>query len=421
MSLYKSWYVTKALAAAVQSANLSGNKVTFKYMVASRDKIDEKDYSGLTNDLLKTVKIDDKALVSSNDVTNNDATVVSVFTDRGVKEEHELNTFLLIAEYNGKEFLAGIMSANTPYLMPKENDNEHAEYTIRAVLTISNTAVVNVELNPEAIATNDSVNKVKNNVAAINKTLDEEVAKLNGGNEFKQDAIFDKNVSINGTLNATANQALRSDFSVSSQTANLAKKLALYELEDGADLNTLKEAGNYFCTSKKMVNSPVGNWFTLVIVQNGQWNGTQTLTDTNSGDTYIRTWNTGGKWFSSWEKTGRDSQIVHNTGDETIKGTKKFENTIDGTVENAKYSGQLRLIRVNEYYSADNLTDPGTYSCENGHLVGLPAYPIWGTLEVMNNLEGDVIQRFNVTNGMDAYVIQRIKNNNGWHPWRTIV
>lgn len=420
MSLYKSWYVTKALTTAVQSAGLSGNKVTFKYMLASSDKVDEKDLSGLTNDLLNMIKVDDVALVSSSEVTNNDATIVAVFTDKGVKEAHELNTFLLVAEYNGKKFLAGIMLANTPHLMPKENDNEHAEYTIRSVLSISNTAVVNVELNPEAIATNESVNKVKNDVAAINKTLDEEVAKLNSGNEFKQDAVFDKDVSIKGTLNATAKQALRSDFSVSAQTTNLAKKLALYELDDGTNLNTLKEAGNYFCTTKKMVNSPVENWFTLVVVQNGQWNGTQTLTDTNSGNTYIRTWNNDGRWFSQWEKTGRDSQLVHNTGNETIEGTKKFANTIDGTVENAKYSGQLRLIKVSEYYSADNLVEPGIYCAENGHLTGLPANPIWGTLEVMKNIEGDVIQRFNVTNGMDAYVIQRVKNNNGWQPWRTI-
>lgn len=213
MSVYKPWYLTKYLASAIQSANTSANKITFKYMFGSSDSIDEKDYSGLTNDLMKSIKLDDIAKISSNEVSNTDATIVAVFTNKGVTKDHTLNTIGIVAEYNGKEFLAAICSANTPYLMPQESDNEHVEYTIRAVLGISNTGVVTVSMDPSAVATNEQLDKVRDSlketdnlaqdnskkIGLINSDLSSgDIARVSKSNSFKGP------VTVNGDLTTTA-------------------------------------------------------------------------------------------------------------------------------------------------------------------------------------------------------------------------
>lgn len=381
MSVYKPWYLTKYLASAIQSANTSANKITFKYMFGSSDSIDEKDYSGLTNDLMKSIKLDDIAKISSNEVSNTDATIVAVFTNKGVTKDHTLNTIGIVAEYNGKEFLAAICSANTPYLMPQESDNEHVEYTIRAVLGISNTGVVSVSMDPSAVATNEQLDKVRDSlketdnlaqdnskkIGLINSDLSSgDIARVSKSNSFKGpvtvngdltttagtnfNSLWVNNSSyLNGPTYISGNTSINRDLTVNGAlhaTADYAYKNVPIEIADGTDLNDLREQGNYYCTIRQMKNSPVPNWITLVVVKNGDWNGTQTVTDTNSGDTYVRVWNSGGKWFSSWEKVARDSQTVHNSGDETISGNKKFSNKIDGSItgtathaDSASYAG----------------------------------------------------------------------------------
>ncbi|WP_413627676.1 hypothetical protein R4B61_00295 [Fructilactobacillus vespulae] len=162
MTVYKPWYITKMLSSSITSANVSNNKIVFKYMFGSNDVIDEKDYSGLTNDLINTITIDDKVNISSTYDTDGILTITSVFTNSNVTKEHKLNTIGIVAEYNGKEFLAAISSANTPYLMPVYSDNERVEYTIRAQLGVSNTSVVDLSLDPVSLVTNETVTKIKN-------------------------------------------------------------------------------------------------------------------------------------------------------------------------------------------------------------------------------------------------------------------
>lgn len=93
-----------------------------------------------------------------------------------------------------------------------------------------------------------------------------------------------------------------SECAVTAAHSDIAEKLTSTDLASGTDLNTILETKNYSCGDNRVVNSPVNNWFTLVVVKNGDWNGMQTVTNTNSGDMYVRVWNQGGKWFSPWRK-----------------------------------------------------------------------------------------------------------------------
>ncbi|GAP04873.1 pyocin knob domain-containing protein [Fructobacillus tropaeoli] len=406
MSVYKPWYLTKYLASAIQSANTSNNKITFKYMFGSSDSIDEKDYTGLTNDLLKSIKLEDIAKISSNDVSNTDTTVVAVFTNKGVVNDHTMNTIGIVAEYNGKEFLAAICSANTPYLMPKESDNEHVEYTIRAVLGISNTGVVSVVMDPSAVATNEQLDKVRTSL----KSTDDKTI-------INQKNIADIKDPNSGVKVANASHADRAD------DANYAGEAAIANyknnlLKDGSDISLIETSGYYYARNASGITGVPkdfnSKYFDVTTWVNGS-NGFMFIVDDFNNLYYRKRQN--GVWQDYTPMPLDANKFTRNDRRETIHEEWTFEKQLHATVD---YAYRNILIKVNENYSADNLTEPGTYCAENGHLVGLPAYPIWGTLEVMKNIEGDVIQRFNVTNGMTAYVIQRIKNNGGWQPWRTI-
>ncbi|MDE6555306.1 MAG: pyocin knob domain-containing protein, partial [Lactobacillus sp.] len=73
-----------------------------------------------------------------------------------------------------------------------------------------------------------------------------------------------------------------------------------YDINDNADLNNYKQPGFYNASGTKNIkNAPVGSWFALIVNAN-QWNGEQTLYDTNSHLTYIRTWSANG--FTAWHQ-----------------------------------------------------------------------------------------------------------------------
>ncbi|MDF7636916.1 hypothetical protein PT274_01380 [Leuconostocaceae bacterium ESL0958] len=196
MSLYKNWYLTTSLVSAMQSATVTNEKINFKYIFASSDTIDEKDYQSLTNDLLKQIKISDYAKVSSSEVNGKDAIIFGTFTNKGVTNEHLLNTLGIVAEYRGKEFLAGISSANKPFIMPKESDLEQSEYTIKAILTITNTNTIDVRIDPAALATVQQINDVKADISQFKSHVESDFAKLHESNQFTADVSIDGKLSV---------------------------------------------------------------------------------------------------------------------------------------------------------------------------------------------------------------------------------
>lgn len=200
MNLYKNWFVTSMLTDAEQVSVNSQKKITFKKMIASEDIVSDADFSGLTNDALTTIKAKQTALISSTTVKGSNVTITSVFTNAGITADYMMNTIMLVAEYNGSEFLAAITAANRAYRVPMESDNERVEYTIKAQLGISNTELVNLNMDPAAIATNEQLAATKKEILTITdnqqkhlETLDQkdtQNVKLTGNQTIKDSKTF---------------------------------------------------------------------------------------------------------------------------------------------------------------------------------------------------------------------------------------
>lgn len=194
-------------------------------------------------------------------------------------------------------------------------------------------------------------------------------------------------------------------------TVTLSKRPVMFDLADGTDLNSIRISGSYSCGSNRVGNSPINSWFSLVVVQNGQFNGSQTLTDTNSGNVYTRVWNTSGNWFSAWEKLSSDSKVVHNSGNETIYDKKTFDavTTFNNGIVNKPISMNGFKIDVSQLVS-------GTYNVWQNDISGCPGD--FGVVEVFENVS-NTLYRFTQTNLQDGpHVWVQIKNSFGFSGWK---
>ena len=215
---YKKWFVTQMYAQAEQAAALAKNHITFKRMVASQDVIDESDLPGLTNSSIQTINAKQTTLISSQEAKGNSVTIVAVFNNSEVATDYLMNTLLLVAEYNGTEFLAAATVANTAWHMPANSETEKSEITFKAQLAVSNTSVVDMTLDPNAYATNESLNKMRDQLAGIideNKSL---IGKLQQADT--------QNVKVSGNQNVSGTKTFLSKIIGSlSGNADTASKL----------------------------------------------------------------------------------------------------------------------------------------------------------------------------------------------------
>ena len=86
----------------------------------------------------------------------------------------------------------------------------------------------------------------------------------------------------------------------------LLNNTASYNIEANTDLNHVKAPGLYHCSgASNIANVPDGedNWFNMV-VNSGNWNGSQTFYATDSNQLYIRTWNNSS--FKQWRRVIND-------------------------------------------------------------------------------------------------------------------
>ncbi|WP_349521920.1 hypothetical protein [Leuconostoc citreum] len=211
-----------------------------------------------------------------------------------------------------------------------------------------------------------------------------------------------------------------------SGNAGTANTLVVNDIADGTDLNSLRNAGNYSCGINKTSNTPVSGWFTLVVVQNGPYNGSQTLTNTNNGEVYIRTWINSGASFTDWHKLATSNEVVHSSGDENVKGKKKFEETIDGNITGsavtAAHSDIAEKLTSTDLASGTDLNtilETKNYSCGDNRVVNSPVNN-WFTLVVVKNGDWNGMQTVTNTNSGDMYV--RVWNQGGkwFSPWRKV-
>lgn len=184
------------------------------------------------------------------------------------------------------------------------------------------------------------------------------------------------------------------------------------DIPDSTSLNSLTSDGKYSCGGNKTVDSPVTSWFTLVVARNGDWNGSQTLTDTNTGQVWTRSWSSGSK-FTEWKKLATDNEVVKIEGNQTIHDDKVF----DGSV---MFKGDIKPVDLGEYH-VDGITASGSYT-SNGTLLGLPISPAYGILEVESN-DTDTKQTFTQTNIDQPVSWTRVKNSNigGWSKWSVVI
>lgn len=82
-----------------------------------------------------------------------------------------------------------------------------------------------------------------------------------------------------------------------------------YSIQNNTDLNNVKNTGFYNSAgSSGLKNSPVSAWFSMSVNAN-QWNGQQTLYDTNSGQLYVRTWNS--TRFTDWQRIANAGDLTN--------------------------------------------------------------------------------------------------------------
>lgn len=82
-----------------------------------------------------------------------------------------------------------------------------------------------------------------------------------------------------------------------------------YSIQNNTDLNNVKNTGFYNAAGLSgLKNSPVSAWFSMSVNAN-QWNGQQTLYDTNSGQLYVRTWNS--TRFTDWQRIANAGDLTN--------------------------------------------------------------------------------------------------------------
>lgn len=274
MNLYKNWFITEMLRDALQSGANSTSKVTFKRMVASSDVVSDKDFPGLTNASMQTIKANQTVLISSTATKGNVVTITSVFNNFKNMADYKMNTIYLVAEYNSREFLAAITSANEPYTMPAESKTEHAEYTFKAQIGISNTDQVDLNMDPEAVATNEQLIAIEKAGKDVDKLHDERLielekndsgnVKLNGDQQVYGKKTFIERIA--GTINrALAAVKLETARKINGVLFDGSKDITIYaptertKLRVGANLNDIREEGLYHVVDNTRAMTIVNN------------------------------------------------------------------------------------------------------------------------------------------------------------------
>lgn len=275
MTLYKQWYITAMMREAMQASLTSGTKIKFVRMVASNDVIPEKDLPGLTNDSMGTIKTNQTSRISSTTNKRDIITVTSVFNNTGVTTEYRMNTIYLVAEYNGREFLAAIQVANSAYIVPVESSTEHAEYTIKAQLGLSNTTNIDLNMDPEALATNAGLIAFTEKYDKLVTKLESEIKELKGLDDGNVKIAGDQQVSgvktflekIVGTITkAVVATKLETARKINGVPFDATKDITITadtdrpKISSKTNLNNIKKEGHYHCidneTAETLLNNP---------------------------------------------------------------------------------------------------------------------------------------------------------------------
>ena len=156
-----------------------------------------------------------------------------------------------------------------------------------------NTANSNIWTGWRSVVTNEHLKKLK----FVKQSLDQ------NGNIF-QDTKF---------VTQEADGTYKINIFDSDWTANkvswLLNNTKSYSIQNNTDLNNVKNTGFYNAAGTSgLKNSPVSAWFSMSVNAN-QWNGQQTLYDTNSGQLYVRTWDS--TRFTDWQRIANAGDLTN--------------------------------------------------------------------------------------------------------------
>lgn len=204
--------------------------------------------------------------------------------------------------------------------------------TVTNMLSMWNTEFFNDSVNPGhpfvIYYSNDKISKPGRLVYISNSKFNQDPSQNGNGNLIPiLSSISDNIISVSGDISQ-------------SRWWNL--PMQVRPLVDGDDVNKYSEAGSHTVNgANNLVNYPSGasTWATLEVEKINQNTSTQTLTDTNN-KVFIRTLGGNPPTWSSWTELANNSNVLHNTGNETVAGDKTF-------IGNVKFSGSFDSTTVN--------------------------------------------------------------------------
>lgn len=155
----------------------------------------------------------------------------------------------------------------------------------------------------------------------------------------------------------------------------LLKNTQSYNIEANTDLNHVKAAGFYHCSGKSnIVNLPSGvdSWFNIA-VNADNWNGSQTLYATNTGQFYVRTWNSTA--FTAWRRVINDGDFnnaLANKADKSNTYTKnEVDNKLSAKANTSDVNARLPLSGGNMNKGAFINWNGGGINDKSGNIGGL--------------------------------------------------
>lgn len=398
---YSKWVMTTAFANNLQASINSGNKIEWVSIKTSNDTHLFADLAGFNDTTLATASIKQTATINTISINGNTVTITALFNNQNNQADYYIKTLFLVAKYNGTEFLAGATvanSASTAFRMPAASATEITEFTARPQITVSNSSTISATVDPVAAATNkrvdglevtlqgeiDDINADKQSLwdTLVNYVTKAGTDTITGVKTFTQTIVGSitgnagtstklttaRKLKVNlastadQTFDGSADQVgigvsgvLPVNNGGTGRTDGLANPLTTL-IADNTDLNTLTKEGQYARGyNVNITNYPSGStgaFFALTVHLGGSGTGNnlfQEYFDTKIGSVYTRSGDFNGTIiaWTNWKKTSDDSTVVHNSGNETIAGTKTFSSPIVGSLTgNANTATKLATART---------------------------------------------------------------------------
>lgn len=381
---YSKWVMTNSFANNMQASINSGNKIEWVSIKTSDDTHLFADLAGFNDTTLATASIKQTATINTISINGNTVTITALFNNQDNQADYYIKTLFLVAKYNGTEFLAGATvanSASTAFRMPAASATEITEFTARPQITVSNSSTISATVDPVAAATNkrvdgleatlqgeiDDINADKQSLwnTLVNYVTKAGTDTITGVKTFTQTIVGSitgnagtatklqtpRKLKVN--LASTADQT----FDGSADQVGIGVDGILPVKNGGSGASTRLSAFNnlaFFGVNPSFATNgtdntldTVANWkaagtgYALFLTAGTTLSGypttsagSNTVFITNyvySGEVYQEALVYGGvkltrtqKNWGVWTKLSDDSTVVHNTGDETISGTKTF-------------------------------------------------------------------------------------------------